>query len=114
VTDVTNNAVYEYSSTGTFLGAFVSGTSTLSQPIGLDFGPDHNLYVADGQGRVASFDGTTGTPLADLVTYPSGGLINPQFLAFSTDISSTPEPSSLVLAVLGLVALAAVRRSRRA
>jgi DNA-binding beta-propeller fold protein YncE len=110
VTDATQNAVYEYDSSGAFLGAFVPGTSTLTQPIGLGFGPDGNLYVTDGAGRVASFDGTTGNPRADLVSFP-GGLTNPQFLAFSPEV---PEPSTLGLAGSALAAFAFLRRKRRA
>ena len=69
-------------------------------PAYLAFGPDGKMYLS-GQdlntaaGEVLKF-GTDGTPLG---TFIGTGLVNPTFMAFS----SVPEPSSLLLATLGLI-----------
>ncbi|HLJ45964.1 MAG TPA: hypothetical protein VKU01_08150 [Bryobacteraceae bacterium] len=86
----TGSGVYKYSTFGVLLGTFIA-PNVLSTPIDLAFGPDGNLYVTDGQGRVARFDGTTGAARPDFV--PSGGaggpLINPTFLAFNGQAAAT-------------------------
>jgi streptogramin lyase len=109
VTDLTNSVVYKYSPAGTFLGAFVPSAGGLVQPIGLAFA-NGNLYVADGLGRVATFNGTTGAGMADLVS--PGTLVNPQFLAFSL-AAATPEPSTFLLIALGVIGLGWFRRAHR-
>src|SRR5581483_7401820 len=55
--------------TGTFLDDFAD-SGQLSSPLGIVFGPDGNLYVADSQngpGHVARYDGATGAFLGDFV-----------------------------------------------
>src|SRR5262245_43008147 len=54
--------------TGTFLGV-VADSSQVSSPRGIVFGPDGNLYVAEGEGpgTVLRFDGTTGAFIDDFV-----------------------------------------------
>jgi DNA-binding beta-propeller fold protein YncE len=49
---------------GTSLGSFVlAGAGGLMSPRSLAFGPNGNLFVADGTGAVLEFDGTTGAPI---------------------------------------------------
>ena len=49
---------------GTSLGSFVlAGSGGLFSPRGLAFGPNGNLFVANGSGAVLEFNGTTGAPV---------------------------------------------------
>jgi hypothetical protein len=82
-------------STGAYLGAFVDGGSVgLGSPVGLTFGPDGNLYVADGgffgsTPRVLRFQGPAGpTPgafMGAFVPAGSGGLFAPFGVLFGPD-----------------------------
>lgn len=70
-------AVFRYSgATGSFIDEFTE-TGRLFSPRGIIFGPDGNLYVADGEGpgpRVVRFNGTTGAFIDEFVPPRSGGL----------------------------------------
>ena len=50
------------SHSGNYLGTFASD-SAMSAPADLAFGPDGNLYVADGSANVFRFDGNTGASM---------------------------------------------------
>lgn len=81
------NDVLRYDgTTGTFLGAFADG-GQLTDPRGVIFGSDGNLYVADGNGpgRVLRFDGRTGAFLDTFVPLGSGGLSHPSGMLFGPD-----------------------------
>ena len=82
VTDEDGHDVKRYDgTTGAFLGVFVAaGTGLISDPLGLTFGPDGNLYVADfGIGAILRFQGPSGsTPGAPM---PSAGNSGAVFVA---------------------------------
>jgi len=103
VTSTLANSVARYDGeTGAYLGDFVPPNAyQLDHPIGLVFGPDGNLYVANwaaGSGNLAilRFEGpagkSPGAPLpspgnsgADFVAPGSGGLLAPAGLLFGPD-----------------------------
>jgi DNA-binding beta-propeller fold protein YncE len=63
VSGATSNSVLRFDGqTGAYLGNFVApGAGGLSDPQGIDFGPDGNLYVAsNGTNNILRFDGITG------------------------------------------------------
>jgi hypothetical protein len=72
--------------TGAFHGV-VADSSQVSSPRGIVFGPDGNLYVAegDGPGTVLRFDGMTGAFIDDFVPTSSGGLSHPTSMVFGPD-----------------------------
>ena len=75
---------------GAFLGVFTSG-GALSLPVGLAFGPDTNLYVANfGGNTVARFDGQTGIFLGNVMASGSGGLNGPNFITFRPEPRAAP------------------------
>jgi DNA-binding beta-propeller fold protein YncE len=79
-----NGAVQRYDeTTKAFLGTFASG-SGLTQPTGLTFGPDGNLYVGNFlPGGVERFDGLTG---AHIDHFTKGGNTTGTFgLTFGPD-----------------------------
>jgi DNA-binding beta-propeller fold protein YncE len=81
------NDVLRYDgATGAFLGIFAGG-SQLSDPRGVSFGPDGNLYVADGNGPgdVVRFNGNTGAFIDRFVKNNSGGLTHPNSALFGPD-----------------------------
>ena len=90
-----NGKVLRYDgATGAFRGEFVAtGSGGLVHPYGISFGPDGNLYVADGaslgRGPVLRFQGPSGeTPGAFIDTFiPSGagGMRSPVGLIFGPD-----------------------------
>lgn len=80
VASARNGMILRYDgTTGAFLGEFVaSGVGGLDHPIGLTFGPDGNLYVADGdtrsQGAILRFQGPAGdTPGAFIDSFVPAG-----------------------------------------
>lgn len=85
VTDEDAHDIKRYDGTnGAFKGVFVAADSGLiSDPLGLTFGPDGNLYVADfGIGAVLRFQGPSGrTPGAPM---PSAGNSGAVFIAPGT------------------------------
>jgi len=78
-------AVLRYDgTTGQFLSVFADSTH-LTSPRGLIFGPDGNLYVADGDGpgRIVRYNGVTGAFIDEFVPLAgNGGMMNPQGLVF--------------------------------
>src|SRR5262249_24832878 len=85
------NDVLRYdSTTGAFLGVFAD-SGQLTDPRGVVFGPDGNLYVADGDGpgQVLRFQGPDGmNPGAFINTFVplgSGGLSHPSGMLFGPD-----------------------------
>jgi hypothetical protein len=85
-----HKAVLQYSgTTGAFLSDFAD-QNQFNSPRGIIFGPDGNLYVADGDpntgpGKVARFNGTTGAFMDNFVAPGSGGLEHPGALLFGPD-----------------------------
>jgi sugar lactone lactonase YvrE len=68
--------------TGTFLGVFAVGGS-LTGPLGMTFGPDGNLYVANGSGQVLRYNVLTGTFMG--VFASGGGLSGATNVMFGPD-----------------------------
>src|SRR5262249_55044557 len=67
-------------------GALFASGNGLSDPIGIAFGPEGNLYVANfSTSTVVKFDGTTGAGLGTFVAAGSGGLNGATGLAFGPD-----------------------------
>jgi sugar lactone lactonase YvrE len=94
VTSVENDAVLRYDgASGAFEGAFVApGSGGLDEPFDLTFGPDANgdgqqdLYVGSTlTSEVLLYSGTTGASLGAFVAAGSGGLQQPNGLAFGPD-----------------------------
>ncbi len=96
-------AVLRYDgTTGAFIDEFVDSTH-LTSPRGIIFGPDGNLYVADGDGnadgRIVRYDGKSGAFLGDFVPIAgNGGLSHPLGLVFGPDGKN---PGQLDLYVTG-------------
>jgi WD40 repeat protein len=75
-----DNVLRYDATTGAFESVFATG---LSQPFGLEFGVDGNLYVANGNANsVVRFNGITGASLGTFVAAGSGGLSFPIGLSF--------------------------------
>ena len=68
-TDQTTNEILRYDErTGSLIGVFVNASSGLNRPIGLAFGADGNLYVANNGGHgILRFNGSTGAFMDDFV-----------------------------------------------
>jgi hypothetical protein len=73
ISDIGDNTVKQFdANTGAYEGTFVTaGSGGINVPVGIDFGPGHNLLVATRDRNpfttVAEFDGQTGAPLGSLV-----------------------------------------------
>ena len=67
-----------------FLGAFVpAGSGGLVAPIGMEFGPDGNLYVASsGTNAVLRYDGHTGAFIDQFVPPGTAGINSPHAINF--------------------------------
>jgi hypothetical protein len=76
------NAVQRFGDfTGGYKGAFAS--TNLNFPIGVEIGPDGNVYVASyGNDRVVRFNGINGQYMDDFVAVGAGGLNGPNFMTF--------------------------------
>jgi DNA-binding beta-propeller fold protein YncE len=72
--------------TGSFLSDFAD-SNQLTSPRGMIFGPDGNLYVADGYfaATIVRYNGTTGAFIDDFVPTGSGGLSHTVGLVFGPD-----------------------------
>ncbi|MEO8486324.1 MAG: hypothetical protein ABI585_08295 [Betaproteobacteria bacterium] len=85
--------VLRFSSTGTFLGVFAANGSgdgvnaSLGEPMGLAFGPDGNLYVANDNSfdNVLRFNGTTGAFIDTFIPDNTTGLNDPKSIKFGPD-----------------------------
>jgi DNA-binding beta-propeller fold protein YncE len=74
--------------TGAFIDDFAD-QNQLQSPRGILFGPDGNLYVADGfADAVVRYNGTTGAFMDNFVPPGSGGLSHPGGMVFGPDGSS--------------------------
>jgi DNA-binding beta-propeller fold protein YncE/tetratricopeptide (TPR) repeat protein len=87
-----NNAILRYDSSGAAkpatgkTGALFASGNGLDDPLGLAFGPDGHLYVANRRANtVVKFDGNTGEGLGTFVTANSGGLDLAAGIAFGPD-----------------------------
>jgi sugar lactone lactonase YvrE len=92
VTSRLNNTIDRYDvATGAPLpapgksGAVFASGNGLSDPIGIGFGSDGNLYAANTVNTVVRFDGTTGAGLGTFVRSGSGGLNYATGLTFGPD-----------------------------
>jgi len=83
VADGGTGAVLRFNpSSGVLIGTFVAPNSS-SKPNGITFGPDNNLYMADGAGVIRQFNGSTGAPMGTFTCgTPAGGACYPFGLAF--------------------------------
>lgn len=71
VSDFANNVIRKFSSTGTALGVFASG-SGLNGPLDLRFGPGGDLYVNSfNSGQIKRYDGVTGAFEGNFITVGS-------------------------------------------
>ncbi|HEV3341823.1 MAG TPA: NHL repeat-containing protein [Pirellulales bacterium] len=77
--------VLAYDALGNPQGSYLAGTAgALGTPLGITFGSDGNLYIADaGNAEVWRFNPVSGA-LAPFVAPGAGGLISPDGLAFDT------------------------------
>ena len=95
--------------TGDFIGVFASGGGA-EETEGIAFGPDGNLYVAsEATDEIMRYNGVTGAFIDVFVEEGSGGLGEPTFIIFAPQ--GVPEPGTLALLGVGLLALAFIRRS---
>jgi hypothetical protein len=87
VADATLNEVKRYDPSqdpnDAFLNVFASG-SGVDNPEGIAFGPDSHLYVANANGSIARFNGSSGV-LIGLLADGASGLQQPRDLTFGAD-----------------------------
>ena len=90
--------------TGAFIGD-IADSSQVSSPRGICFGPDGNLYVAEGKGpgTILRFDGTTGAFIDDFVPTGSGGLSHPTAMLFGPDGTSDGKLDLYVASLSGIL-----------
>ena len=105
---VTSEVLLFNGTTGDLIGVFASGGGA-EETEGIAFGPDGNLYVAsEATDEIFRYDGTSGAFIDIFVEEGSGGLGEPTWILFAPHI--VPEPGTLALLSLGLLALGVVRR----
>lgn len=103
-TSLTDDSVWRLNQgAGQFEVFIPSGSGTLFNPYGLQFGPNGNLFVASQGGIVLEYDGMTGSFIGDFL-HQAGGT---RYIAFENPV---PEPSSL--ATLATAGLTILRRRR--
>lgn len=79
------NSILRYDlETKEYLGAFVApGSGGLVVPVGLEFGPDGNLYTSSsGTSAVLRYDGETGAFIDEFVPPGGGGMDSPRAIRF--------------------------------
>ena len=86
--------------TGAYKGAFAS--NNLNFPIGIEIGPDGNVYIASyGNDRVVRYNGVNGQYIDDFVAAGSGGLNGPNFMTFRPPppptLTVSKEPNSVLI-----------------
>ena len=101
VTAYYDGAIYKFTPGGV-RSTFATG---LSGPWGLAVDPSDNLYVSEREGGVI----TKFSPSGAKSLYASG-LVTPNYLIFAERPAEIPEPSTLLLAVIGLPMLMRRRR----
>jgi hypothetical protein len=79
------------------LGSFAS--TGLNGPTGLAFDPAEDLYVTNYLSNTVETFSPTG---ADLGTFASTGMNGPAGIAIQVSSAAVPEPSSLVMGLIGL------------
>lgn len=85
-TSLTDDSVWRLNTgTGQFENFIPSGSGTLFNPYGLQFGPNGNLFVASQTGAILEYDGTTGSFIGDFL-HQAGGT---RYIAFENPV---PEP----------------------
>jgi sugar lactone lactonase YvrE len=98
--------------TGAFIQVFGDTETALGgNGLGMEFGSDGNLYVADTNG-VDIVNGTTGNVTGNFISVDGVNVVNPTFLLFQTS-STTPEASTFLFAALGLIAISSLRSRRQ-